>query len=627
LDFDEMIEHFVLFFAAAVFSLIFAPLIRAFAVWAKILDIPSERKVHAKPVPLLGGIPIFLSFNLVVILGIIQNQSYLKEPVLSKWQTLLICQIIILGLGLFDDIIHVQPGTKLIFQIFVGVLIFLFGFGINNITNPFNGSLMHLGLLSLPITVFWLVLITNALNLVDGLDGLAAGTALIVAMTIFAISFFNQSKGIAFISIVLAGSILGFLRYNFYPAKIFLGDTGSMLLGFLLAVTSIQGSSKGATLVAVLAPILALGFPIMETLLSMIRRLLRSIHVIDYSTKNGRSRVLFFRNFTIFEADKDHVHHRLLKFGFSQRKAVIVLYAICIGLSILAFLSVALKNLNIIAVLGAIFLAFLIGIKSLKYQEFKILENGLLIPLFSFPVINKSLFQAFLDLVMISFSFYLSFVLVFKDFGQAKDLFLKSLPLVLLIKVVVFYLSSLYRGSWVYSSIEDALTILKATILSSLSVVIILSLFFSLKSFGGAVFFILDFYLLLSLVAGFRVSYKIFNSFYKQGSTSKGKKILIYGAGYRGSTVLKEIRNNDTYSLSPAGFIDDAPEKLGKNMHGIPILGTIEDLDSIFEDNEISEIIISTAKIGKEKIRRLTEFCKAKNIIIRQFEFRFYEFP
>jgi FlaA1/EpsC-like NDP-sugar epimerase len=198
---------------------------------------------------------------------------------------------------------------------------------------------------------------------------------------------------------------------------------------------------------------------------------------------------------------------------------------------------------------------------------------------------------------------------------------------VLLIKIIVFYLSSLYRGSWAYSSVEDALTILKATIFSSVSVVIVFSLFFDLKSFGGFIFFVLDFYITLSLVAGFRVSYRIFNSFYKQGSTNNGRKVLIYGAGYRGSTVLKEIRNNEAYSLTPAGFIDDAEEKIGKNMHGIPILGTIEDLDRILENNEISEIIVSSAKIGKDKIRRLTEFCKEKSIAIRQFEFRFYEFP
>lgn len=623
-----MSGRFFLFFIAVGFSLILTPLIRAFAVWVNILDIPSERKIHKNPVPLLGGIPIFLSFNLAVILGIILDQSLLIDPVLSKWQNLLVCQIIILGLGCIDDMIHVQPGTKFIFQIFVGVLIVLFGFGIDNITNPFNGTALHLGFFSLPITIFWLVLITNALNLVDGLDGLAAGTSFIVSMTVFAICYFTQNNSIAFISLVLAGSILGFLKYNFYPAKIFLGDSGSLLLGFLLAVLSIQGSSKGATTVAVLTPALALGFPIMETLLSMIRRFLRSIHLIAYETKNGDFRSLFIKEFSLFKADKDHMHHRLLKLGFSQRKAVIVLYGTCIALSVLAFVSVAIKNINVLALLGAVLIAFFIGIRSLKYQEFKILESGLLIPVFNFPIINRRTFQAFFDLCMILFSAYLSFVLVFGGFhSQAKDLFVQSIPIFLLCKIIIFYLFGLYKETWTYFSLEEILSLIGGMVFSSLSLIIMASLIFGLDAFGGIVFFVLDFYLLLTLVGGFRASYRILNSYYKKGFAHKGKRVVIYGAGYRGSTVLKEIRNNGSYMFSPLGFIDDDPGKKGKILHGCPILGSFDDLEKISSRNEVSEIIISTGKIGKEKINKLTEFCKKKQINVRQFEFRFYEFP
>src|SRR4030042_2394343 len=623
-----MSGRFFLFFVAVGFSLILTPLTRAFAVRLNILDLPSERKIHKKPVPLLGGIPVFLSFNLAIILGIIVDQSLLLEPVLSKWQNLLICQIIILGLGLIDDKIHVQPTTKFIFQIFVGVLIVFFGFGINSITNPFNGIALDLGFFSIPITVFWLVLITNALNLIDGLDGLAAGTSLIVAMTIFAICYFTQNNSIAFVSLVLAGSILGFLKYNFYPAKIFLGDSGSLLLGFLLAVFSIQGSSKGPTAIAIMTPILALGFPIMETLLSMIRRLLKSIHIIDYPEKNGTTRSIFIKGFSPFKADKDHVHHRLLKLGFSQRKTVIILYGACAALSVLALISVAIKNINVIALMGAVIIAFFIGIRSLKYQEFKILESGLLIPVFNFPIINRKTFQGFYDLCMILFSAYLSFVLVFGGFNsQARDLFIQSIPILLLFKMIIFYLFGLYRETWAHFSLEEILSLIGGMVCSSLSLIIIAALIFGLDAFGGIIFFVVDFYLLLTLVGGFRVSYRIINSYYKKGFADKGKKVVIYGAGYRGSTVLKEIRNNTSYIFLPLGFIDDDPGKKGKILHGCPILGSFNDLDEISSGNEISEIIISTAKIGKEKINKLTEFCRKRQINVRQFEFRFYEFP
>jgi len=623
-----MSGRILLFFVAVVFSLLLTPLIRALAVWLNILDLPSERKIHKKPVPLLGGIPIFLSFNLAVILGLILDQSLLSDPVLSKWHRLLICQIIILGLGFVDDWLHLQPWTKFVFQIFVGVLIVLFGFGIHNITNPFNGLGLHLGLFSVPITIFWLVLITNALNLVDGLDGLAAGTSFIVAMTVFAICYFTQSQGIAFVSLVLAGSILGFLKYNFYPAKIFLGDSGSLLLGFLLAVLSIQGSTKGAAAIAILTPILALGFPIMETLLSMIRRLLKSIRIIDYPANNGTATSLSIKGFSPFKADKDHVHHRLLQLGFSQRKAVIILYGACGALSVLAFISVAIKNINVIALMGAVVIAFFIGIRSLKYQEFKILESGLLIPVFNFPIINRRTFQGFFDLCMILFSAYLSFVLVFGGFNsQAKVLFIQSIPILLLSKMIIFYLFGLYRETWAHFSLEEILSLIGGMVCSSLSLVIIAALIFGLDAFGGIIFFVLDFYLLLTLVGGFRVSYRILNTYYKKSFAQKGKKVVIYGAGYRGSTVLKEIRNNTSYRFLPLGFIDDDPGKKGKILHGCPILGSFDDLEEISSGDDVSEIIISTAKIGKEKINKLTEFCRKKQINVRQFEFRFYEFP
>jgi UDP-GlcNAc:undecaprenyl-phosphate GlcNAc-1-phosphate transferase len=623
-----MLKYLTFFFISAGGSLLLTPLIRAFAKWANICDIPNERKIHKKPVPLLGGIPIFASFNLTVILVLIFDHSYLNELLLANWEALLICQIVILGLGLYDDVKKLQPGAKILFQILAGSLIVAFGLGIKTISNPITGQLVYLGALSIPVTIIWLVGITNALNLVDGLDGLAAGTSLIACLTIFAISFFNQNTGQAVVALVLAGSIVGFLRYNFYPAKIFLGDSGSLLLGFLLAVLSIQGYSKGATLVAVLAPILGLGFPIMETLLSMIRRLFKAIHMVDYSTEKGNFHGLIFKRLALFGADTDHMHHRLLKLGLSQRKAVVILYGICVILSVLAFLCAALKDLNIIALMGAILIAFLIGVRSLKYQEFKILENGLLIPLFSFPIINRRLFQAFFDLVMIALSDYLSFVIVFGGLGgQAKDLFIQSLPVLLLGKIVVFYILGLYRGSWTYSSLEETLSLLGIVFLSSLTAFFVLTGIFGLRPFGGPSFFVLDFYLLLTFVGGFRFANQILNGYYNRSFAQKGKNVLIYGAGYKGSTVLREIRHNGTYMFSPVGFVDDDPDKKGKMMHGCPILGSVEDLEHILTKSEISEIIVSTAKIESGKIRKLIDFCKNRGIIIRQFEYRFYEFP
>ena len=621
-------SKFLLIFAiAAGASYLLTPLIRRFAVLTNITDLPGERKIHKKPVPLLGGFSVFIAFNLSIIIGIMITPSLRQEKILSSWPSLFICQIIVLSLGFLDDLKHLKPSLKFIFQVGVGFLAFIFGFGIQNIANPFGEGIINLGLVSMPVTILWVVFVTNALNLIDGLDGLAAGTAFIASMTIFAISFFNRNEGIALVSIVLAGSVLGFLRYNFHPATIFLGDSGSLLLGFLLAIFSVQGSSKGPTVLAMMAPILALGLPIMDTLLSMIRRFLKSIHVIDYATKKDSTKALFMSHFSVFTADKDHLHHRLLKRGFSQRKAVLILYGVCVGLSFLAFVSFAFKNINMIPLIGAIFIAFFIGIRRLNYPEFKILENGLLIPILNFPMVSGRLFLAFFDLMAISFSAYLGIALLFKGFGEtAQAQFIRVVPLLLLIKIGVFFVSGIYRLSLVQASLEEALKISGTIFLSSLSSLLIMSLIFNVDDFGGSAFFVLDFYLLLTLAGGFRGTFRILKNYYEKGLSIKGRKVLIYGAGNRGSSVLREIRHNDSYTVSPVGFIDDDPQKIGKDLHGYPIIGALEDLDELYKQNDITEIIISTEKIGRDKVKQLVEFCKKKGIVLRQYEFRFYEF-
>jgi len=616
-----MTKYLFFFSISAAIAFIITPLVCFVAKKLNILDFPSERKIHQKPVSLLGGIPIFIAFNLTFFMGIFFNYEYLEKFFTSKWKSIFILQFIILGIGIFDDIKKVSPGIKILFQTAAGCLLVFFGFGIPYITNPFTGNSISLGLISIPITILWVVGITNALNLIDGLDGLAAGTSFIACVTIFSISFIYQNIGVALVSMILAGSILGFLKYNFYPAKIFLGDSGSLLLGFLLAVLSLQSAHKGATIVAILAPILALGLPIMDALLSITRRFLRSISQVLFSTRKGKLKTLFFKGFYIFEADEDHIHHRLLKLGFSQKKAVIILYGICILLCALALLNVAWKNLNITLFLGAIIVASFIGIKSLNYQEFKVLKKGLLLPLFNVPLISKRLFQAIIDLFFISLSYYFSFFLVFGRFDiQEKNLFIQIIALVLVLKIIILYLSGLYKGLWKYSSIEDLIKIGKSMILSSLGAFLALKLFFGTKPFGGIIFFIIDFYILLSFVVSSRISYRIINYYYNKKDTKKGEKLIIYGAGRRGSVLAKELPYNTSFQYNLVGFIDDDVQKKGKTHLNIPILGTIDELEDIARKTKISEIILSTKKIDGEKLDFLKKFCIEKKISLHFFE-------
>jgi UDP-GlcNAc:undecaprenyl-phosphate GlcNAc-1-phosphate transferase len=298
-------------------------------------DASDFRKVHNGAVPRLGGVGIYLAFYLP-FLGFLFYQNRISSFLLSdirQFLGLLFCSTIILGLGIYDDIKGANARKKIIVQTIAAIILFFFGFEIQRISNPF-GDAIHLGWLSLPVTVFWLVGLSNAFNLIDGIDGLASGVAFFATSTLLAVALFLSNILPSLFTAALAGATLGFLRYNFNPAKIFMGDSGSLFLGFTIAAISIHGSEKAHAAVAILVPIVALGLPIMDTLLAIARR----VH----------------RGLPIPTADREHIHHRLITYGFSHRRTALVLYSFCIVLSFLAVL-LAISS----SVLVGIILAFL----------------------------------------------------------------------------------------------------------------------------------------------------------------------------------------------------------------------------------------------------------------------------
>ncbi len=292
---------YILAVVSIIISAALTPVVKKFAVKIKAIDVPKDnRRIHKKPIPLLGGLAIYFSFVLTLILKTGPLSS-------SEKGTILGATIIVLG-GFLDDKFEIRPWQKLVFQIAAALSLTVYGVNIIRITNP-TASIepyVNVGILAIPLTVIWVVGITNALNLIDGLDGLAAGVALISAVTILIIALINERMSAAILTTILSGAILGFLPYNFNPASIFMGDTGAQLLGFLLAAISIEGAMKSAAAFAIAVPILALGIPIYDTLFAMIRRKI-----------NGKP---------IMQADKGHLHHRLLDMGLSQKQAVIIMY-------------------------------------------------------------------------------------------------------------------------------------------------------------------------------------------------------------------------------------------------------------------------------------------------------------
>jgi UDP-GlcNAc:undecaprenyl-phosphate GlcNAc-1-phosphate transferase len=341
----------VAFIVAIICATILTPLVRRLAQRFGVLDHAlSSRKIHGRPIPRLGGIAIVLAFYLPLV-GLLLWHSEVGNMFTAERGLVLglfVGGLIIALLGVYDDLRGAGAGRKFLVQFGVAGLMYALGYRIELLANPF-GAELHLGWMSLPFTLFWIVGVINAMNLIDGLDGLAGGVALVAVLTTFLISVQRAHPLMMLFSGALAGAIMGFLFYNFNPATIFMGDTGSMFLGFVLATSAIQTNQKSSTAVAVLIPGIALGLPIMDTLLAMGRRALR-----------GRP---------IFQADKEHIHHRLLARGLSHRQAVLVLYGFCTLLGGVALVLTYTNSLESAFLLLALGLVAFAALRALGYMR------------------------------------------------------------------------------------------------------------------------------------------------------------------------------------------------------------------------------------------------------------------
>jgi UDP-GlcNAc:undecaprenyl-phosphate GlcNAc-1-phosphate transferase len=342
----------VAFIVSILCGTILTPLIRQLAHKKGLLDHAlSSRKIHGRPVPRLGGVGIVIAFYMPLV-GLLLFQSGVGQMFLAERNKvigLFVGGLAIALLGVYDDLRGAGAGRKFFVQFAVAALMYAFGYRIDILANPF-GEPLHLGWASLPFTLFWIVGVINAMNLIDGLDGLAGGVALVAVLTTFLISLERGHPLMVLMSSALAGAIVGFLFYNFNPATIFMGDTGSMFLGFVLSTSAIQTNQKSSTAVAVLIPGIALGLPIMDTLLAMGRRALR-----------GRP---------MFQADKEHIHHKLLARGLTHRQAVLVLYGFCVLLGAFALVLTYANSVQTTVLLIALGLVAFVALRTLGYMRF-----------------------------------------------------------------------------------------------------------------------------------------------------------------------------------------------------------------------------------------------------------------
>jgi UDP-GlcNAc:undecaprenyl-phosphate GlcNAc-1-phosphate transferase len=303
-----VLTYLVAFLVSMSVAAVATPLVTRWAIRNHWFDLPTEaRKVHTRAIPRLGGIAVVTAFFAPLVgLAIYTNRiSGLLYADARLFSALCLGAAAIVALGIYDDLKGASARLKLVVQAAVAAGMWFAGFQIERLGNPF-GDPIHIGLFSLPVTMLWIIGVVNALNLIDGLDGLASGIALFAALVLFGVSFVDHAVLLCLLTAALGGALVGFLFFNFNPARIFLGDSGSMFLGFVLASISVWTQRKGATAAALLTPVIALGVPLLDTTLSFLRRIARRQ--------------------SPFKADREHLHHRLLALGLSHRGAVFTLY-------------------------------------------------------------------------------------------------------------------------------------------------------------------------------------------------------------------------------------------------------------------------------------------------------------
>jgi UDP-GlcNAc:undecaprenyl-phosphate GlcNAc-1-phosphate transferase len=609
----------IAFAVATAVSFLVTPKVITLARRVGAIDAPDARKAHLVPVPRLGGLGIALGF--VSGVGILfALEPAIARTVFHRDEAWLVfgAMVGMLLLGVWDDIKSLGAGKKFLIQVVLATAVYAGGVSISAVTHPLGKDMLTLGGLDYIFTILWIVGITNAINLIDGLDGLASGVSVIAALTIFPLALLRGDTATAMIAVLLAGGIIGFLRYNFNPARIFMGDSGSLFLGFSLAILSIQSATKSSTVFAIVVPVLALGVPIMDTLLAMTRRLLRHLNL--GSSGHGLLRA-------VATPDKAHIHHQLIALGFTHRDSVLTLYAISLVLGAGAFAITFANSLVASAVLAVVGLAAIIGVRNLQYSEMAVLENGMLLRIYDWHIVNSDTFKLFLDVVFIGGSFVATTALlqpgVVASISPTTGIL--TVSVVCGAQLLVFWLTNLYDGSLRHASLAESLRILQSVAVAVGITGAVLQFMPQAAVRPDFLHLVLNFYILLSLVLGTRLSFRVLQHYF-HSAPREGTRILVYGTGMDGSHFVECLNHGDRTRV-PVGFISDDPAQEGKTIEGLPVLGGHWKLDRLVRKLAIGEVVIAGENIRPEVLRRLRETTRNNGIPLRRYSWSVQNLP
>ena len=617
---QELAQVPLYFLAAAALSLWFTRICIVVLPYCGMLDVPHGRHQHDHAVPRGGGLAVIASFLLVMgwylISSTAPGETWYTHPLILRFVP---PTLAITLLGVLDDRFELRSWHKLFVHILIGIYFFCTGVAFDN----FLGWQFP-WFVALPVTLCWFIGCINAFNLIDGMDGVAAGLAMIAAFAMSVWQFIMHENAYSVVcTIVFCGSCLGFLRYNFSPARIFLGDTGSMFIGMFFAYFSIEQSAKAMTLTSLAVPLLAMGVPLFDVFLAIIRRLYR--RYVKKMTDVG-----------IMTGDHDHLHHRLLAKFRNPRKAAYLLYAIAIlmvgGGIAAALLNDVLRTLSFAILLAVIFMVVRFATIEF-YDAAELISEGIRIP-------HKNMlltaFHPVVDVLLLVVSYVICCVLYQRDLNF-QPFTLKQAFCCIAPYPVVLGLSGIYRTYWMRVGISRYYRLILLLMLASL-LSLAMSLAFVLVQYGvdrEQLALLREFFASYSLLGCMLIVMERFflhymESFgYRQlaGSVADARmprsRILIYGGGLncRLLLTLLSCSSNQKHLRDVVGILDDNSSLRGLNVYGVDVIGNIEELPELRKQYRFDEIVIALRNVTPAARKKLMEFGRAHGVVIREFHY------
>jgi UDP-N-acetylmuramyl pentapeptide phosphotransferase/UDP-N-acetylglucosamine-1-phosphate transferase len=605
---DFLIKYAVVFGIGLTAAWLLVPWVKKLAPGLGMVDEPDERRIHKTPIPRCGGIAVFAATHLALLAAFLGPWGELAGSIhLKEWGFIFAGSLLLLLVGIFDDRFDMRAWFKLLGQLVVGLLMFFGGFNFEALLGTPLPWIVNLG-----ISLFWFTLLINAFNLIDGMDGACAGLGLIASAGLVGMLVSLHQPMDALVLVALAGACLGFLRYNFNPASVFLGDCGSMFIGFMLAAVSLKANVKQPMIVALLVPLLAVGVPVFDVIMAVWRRLARKL--ISLIRKDGLGA-------KVFGPDLDHIHHKLMRSGMTQRKAAIALYGFAVFVCVLALAATAMtSNRHALLLVGMIVVLHVVVRRIAQVELWtttQVVLQGVRRPRHTVGMLVAVLW----DLSCLTFATYFVFGVVL---GRAFSVLHLAVSVIIPFSTIFFY--NVYKTVWTRSRISQIFVLL-LQLMAGEALAYTALLWESDLSNAELVIGLLLHTLIAGLgIAGGRSLLRMardLNAWLRCSiNADYDLKTLILGAGENAILYLRQASFEDQQKAprKVIGLIDDNPGLYHKVVYGYPVLGNFDELERIIEEHGINELIF-THHYSDELRNRILLLQETHDLLIRDFIF------